>query len=68
MRRLCQTHLAIPGEAEGFERAEDGVGAAGDDARGVQVFHAQQPPPAVMAGVEVTAQGRDERPQVQLSR
>lgn len=59
---------AIPGEAEGFERGEDGVGGAGDAAGGIDVFHAEEPLAVVGAGVEVTGNGGDEGAEVERAR
>jgi hypothetical protein len=46
---------------------QDAIGTARDDARGVEVFHAQQPTPVVMAGVEVAAEGCNQRSEMQVA-
>src|SRR6185436_11545186 len=58
-------HLAIPYESEAFESSQDLVGAARHHTCSVEVFHAQKPATAVMAGVEVAAEGGNQRPQMQ---
>jgi hypothetical protein len=52
-------HRAIPAEAEALQGAQDLIGAAALDARGVEVFDAQQPAAVVMARVKITAERGD---------
>jgi hypothetical protein len=60
-------HRAIPGKSECFKRAEDCISRAWHSARAIQVFHAQQPAAAPVAGVEETCCGGRKRPQMQLA-
>jgi hypothetical protein len=58
-------HFTIPGEAEAFQRAQDIVGGTGNRPRLVDVLDAQHPLAAVGAGVEIAADGGDQRTEVQ---
>src|SRR5215469_17862136 len=49
--------LAIPQKAEGFEGAEDLIGAAGNHAGAVEILHAYEPPPAAATRVDEAADG-----------
>jgi hypothetical protein len=59
--------IAIPLQAEGLECAQNPIRTPRHDARRVQVFHAQQPLPAMMAGIEVAAESGDQRSEMQGS-
>jgi len=61
-------YFAIPCEAEAFEGAQDFVGGAGKRPRLVDVLDAQQPLATVGAGVEIAADGGDQRTKVQRAR
>ena len=52
-------HLSVPGEAQLLKSSLDFIGAAGQHARAVEVFDAQQPPAAMVARVKKTAERRD---------
>src|SRR5690606_17781299 len=54
--RLPQ-HVAIPVQLQRAQLVHDDAGRAGHGARGVDVFDAQQPAPAMRAGVEPAGQG-----------
>ncbi len=56
---------AIPGEAEVLQGAQDIGVAAGFEAGEVQVLHAHQPAAAVMAGIQVAADGSHQGAQMQ---
>ncbi len=45
----------VPVQAEGLQRAQDFVRATGNDARGIEIFDADEPTSAVMAGIEIAA-------------
>ena len=52
--------LAIPVQSVGFQAGEDALRGAGFLPGWIQVFHAHQPQSAVVAGVQVTGQGRNQ--------
>ena len=60
--------FAVPLEAEPFQRAQDPVRTAGYDAGGIEILDPQQPPAAMVAGVQVAADRREKRSQVQVAR
>ncbi len=59
--------VAVPFEAEASERGDDRVGRAGHRARRIDVLDAQQPVPAMAACLEATADGGDQRAEMQRS-
>jgi len=60
--------LAIPLEGESGERAQDGVGGTGSGSLPVDVLDAQQPVASARTRIEIAADGRDERAEVQRAR
>jgi hypothetical protein len=58
-------YFLVPMQSAGFQRAQDVVRGAGQAARRIEIFHAQQPAAAVMLGVEVAAQRGDQRAEMQ---
>jgi hypothetical protein len=73
-RRLVQRQagglvydIPVPEQVQGDQGLEDVPDAAGDDARGVQIFDPDPPAPAMVAGVQVAAERCDQRPQVQAA-
>jgi hypothetical protein len=51
---------ALPVQAESFESAENRIGGSGDTARGVDVFHTDEPLALVGVGIEVAGDSGDE--------
>jgi hypothetical protein len=68
----CETpalpeHFAIPLEAEALQRSQDVFRRARDIARRIDILHTHQPLAADAAGVEIAADRRDQRPEMQGS-
>jgi hypothetical protein len=60
--------LAVPVQAEGIQGSQDPVRAAGNYAGGVEILDPQQPAAAMVAGIQVAADRRQKRSQVQVAR
>src|SRR5690606_20298803 len=60
-------YLAVPMQAVGVEGAQDVFGGAGNIARRIQVFDADQPLPVVMACVQITGDGGQQRAEMQVT-
>ncbi len=58
--RVLMEHRLIVLQTEHGERSQDVVGHARHAARGIEVFHAQQPAAAVCAGIEPAREGGNE--------
>ena len=57
-------YFTVPAQAVRLQAVEDAVGSTGDFTWWVQIFHAQQPTAAVVAGIEKTGESTYERAQV----
>jgi hypothetical protein len=55
-------------QAEGIQGSQDPVRAAGNYAGGVEILDPQQPAAAMVAGIQVAADRRQKRSQVQVAR
>src|SRR5438105_7662122 len=58
--------LAIPLESKPFQGAQDAVGAAGNDSRGIEILDPYEPPAAVMARIEVAPDRREKRAKMEV--
>src|SRR5581483_4891329 len=59
-------NLAVPFETESFQGAQDTVRAARHDARGIEILDPHEPAAAMMAGIEVAPDSRQQRAKVKV--
>jgi hypothetical protein len=58
-------HRSVPLETAGLQGSQYLLGSAGSDPRWVDVLHAHGPGAGMATGIEITAQRRDQRAEVQ---